>query len=204
MPKTKFLKGDCQHCSGPVEFPAEMVGLTASCPHCGQETELLLAAPPDEPIVPRRTVIWTAVGILVLCLGFAGALVALKRAQRLAARQKHQTEQTVATPTNQQTTAEDALNPGTDQHGFAVSGIMLETTPGTSRVYATGTLKNSTDRKRFGVKVELDLRDAADQKVGTATDYQAAIEPGAEWHFRALVLDSKATSARLASIKEDQ
>jgi len=187
-----------------MEFPAELVGFTASCPHCGQQTELLLAAPPDEPIVPRRTVIWTVIGMLVLCLGFVGALVALKRAQHWAARQKRQPAQTVASPTNQQTAADQGLPAGKDENGFALSGIRLERTPGTSRVYATGTLKNTTTRKRFGVKVELDLTDASDQKVGTATDYQAVIEPGAEWHFRALALDSRATAARVTSIKEDQ
>jgi hypothetical protein len=63
-------------------------------------------------------------------------------------------------------------------------------------------LKNKTGRKRFGVKVELDLFDGTEQKVGTATDYQAVIEPGAQWAFKALVLDSKATSAKIASIQE--
>jgi len=65
-------------------------------------------------------------------------------------------------------------------------------------------LKNNTDRKRFGVKVELELLDAADQNVGTATDYQAVMEPEAEWRYQALVVASKAKSARIASIKEDQ
>lgn len=204
MPKTKYIKGDCQHCAGPMEFPAEVVGSTVACPHCGQQTELLLATPPDDPVVPRRTIIWTVIGLLVLCLGFVGALAALKRAQRLAARQKHQSEQTFTTTTNQEAPPDKASTPGSDQNGFAASGITLETVPGTSRVYAIGTLKNTTSRKRFGVKVELDLTDAAGQKVGTATDYQAVIEPGAAWHFRALVLDSKTASAQITSIKEDQ
>ena len=70
--------------------------------------------------------------------------------------------------------------------------------------YASGTLKNISDRRRFGVKIEMDLLDEADLKVGTASDYAAAIEPGAEWRFRALVLDRRATAAKVAGIAEDQ
>src|SRR5215831_18602359 len=92
MNKTKFLKGECQHCGGRLEFPAEMAGLTAECPHCGQQTDLLLAAPPEEPTIPRRTVVWAIIGIVILVMGLVGALAALKRAERWAARQKRQAE----------------------------------------------------------------------------------------------------------------
>ncbi|HVV72223.1 MAG TPA: hypothetical protein VHI52_12110, partial [Verrucomicrobiae bacterium] len=136
MPKTKFLKGDCQHCAGPMEFPAEMIGSMASCPHCGQQTELLLAAPLYEPTVPRRTIVWALIGIVVLCLGFGGSLVALKRAQRWAAHQKSQAQSPAPTTTNQDSNMEQSPAPGTEQNGFAVGGIVLETAPGTSRVYA--------------------------------------------------------------------
>lgn len=206
MPKTKFLKGLCQHCSGHLEFSAEMAGLTAPCPHCGEQTELLLARPPEEPTIPRRTIVWTLIGISILCLGFLGALAALQRAQRLAARQKHQTEAvlTADTQTNAGPTGANLSEGVSEENGFVVGPIVLETTSGTSRVYAVGTLKNKTDRKRFGVKLELDLADAGGAKLGTATDYKAVIEPGAEWQFKALVLDSKASLARLGSIKEDQ
>lgn len=71
-------------------------------------------------------------------------------------------------------------------------------------VYAAGTVKNSSNRKRFGVKVELALLDRAGQKLGTATDYRQVLEPGGQWRFKALVVDSKAVSAKLESIKEDQ
>jgi len=100
-----------------------------------------------------------------------------------------------ATPTHA-----DSAAPG----GFRVSAITLEKTPGSSLVYAVGTLTNPSDRQRFGVKVELDLLDSAGQKVGTTKDYQQVIEPKGQWRFRALVVGSKAASARLASVMEDQ
>jgi hypothetical protein len=205
MNRTKFLKGECQHCGGHLEFPAEIAGLPADCPHCGQQTDLLLAAPPQEPTVPRRTIVWAVIGIVILGLGLGGALVALKRAERWAARQKRQSEESLAATAPSTPPAEVAgIADPQAQNGFAVSAAELEKAPGTSLVYAVGTLKNTSNHKRFGVKVELDLFDASEQKVGMATDYQQVMETNATWRFKALVVDSRATTAKVATIKEDQ
>lgn len=75
---------------------------------------------------------------------------------------------------------------------------------GSRLVYVTGVLKNESDHQRFGVRVELDLLDAAGTKVGTATDYRQMLEPRATWQFRAIVTDRRATAARLAGVKEDE
>ena len=85
-----------------------------------------------------------------------------------------------------------------------VANITLEKTKGSSLVYVVGNINNVSDHQRFGVKVELELFDAGGKKVGTSTDYLQILEPRKEWHFRALVLDAKAVSARLARIKEDE
>ena len=81
---------------------------------------------------------------------------------------------------------------------------MLQTNPGSSVVYAVGTLTNASDQQRFGVKVYLELSDASGSKIGQATDYQQMIEPNGTWNFKALVVEKKAVSARLASVLEDQ
>jgi len=205
MNKTKFLKGECQHCAGHLEFPAEMAGLAADCPHCGQQTELLLAAPPEEPTIPRRTIVWAVIGIVILVMGLVGAIAALKRAERWAARQKHQAE-SAAVVEGQSNAPVDAasMEDPQAQNGFVVSAVVLEKAAGTSLVYAVGTVKNTSDHKRFGVKVELDLFDAGDQKVGTATDYQQVMETNSVWQFKALVVDTKAATAKVAGIKEDR
>src|SRR5262249_23818117 len=88
--------------------------------------------------------------------------------------------------------------------GFDVSLIAIEKTQGSSLIYATGTLSNPSERQRFGVKLQFDLFDDGGQKVGTAKDYQSVIEPKGEWKFRALVVTSKATSAKVASITEEK
>ena len=203
MNKTKFLKGECQHCQGHLEFPAELAGLTADCPHCGQQTDLLLAKPPEESTVPRAAMVWAVIGIVILGLGLAGALVALKRAERWAARQKRLAAAAAASETNLPMEAVIAADPQA-QNGFVASAVELEKAPGTSLVYAVGTLKNTSDHKRFGVKIELDLLDSGQQKVGTATDYQQVLETNATWRFKALVVNSQATAAKVAAIKEDQ
>jgi uncharacterized paraquat-inducible protein A len=85
MSGTKNITGTCEHCGVAFVYPAEHIGLTANCPHCGKPTELLLATPPDEPIIPRRKIVWLAVGCVVLVLGLVLSLVALNRARKMVA-----------------------------------------------------------------------------------------------------------------------
>ncbi len=80
---TKLLQGECQLCDGRFEFPADAAGTTATCPHCGKPTELMLAAPPQERTVPVRTIIYTVITIVILVGGLIAAIVALKRAEKL-------------------------------------------------------------------------------------------------------------------------
>ena len=88
MTRNKFLKGECQHCGGHLEFPAESIGLAATCPRCGRETELMLATPPVEPTVPRRVILWTAVTVVMLMAGLVVLLAGLRHFERQAARQR--------------------------------------------------------------------------------------------------------------------
>jgi len=84
-----------------------------------------------------------------------------------------------------------------------VGAITLEKAKSGSLVYAAGVLKNDSDYARYGVKIELDLSDAQGRGASKATDYTQVIEPRKEWRFRALILDSKAVSAKLAKVTED-
>jgi hypothetical protein len=202
MKQTKFLKGECEHCHGHIEFPAESAGLTTDCPHCGKQTELLLALPKDEPTIPRATIIYTAIAVIILVAGLAGAMIALKMAERKVV---HKKTEAVAEPPSVAPTkaAADPADP-IAQAGFEVSPITIEKTQGSSLIYALGTLSNPTDRQRFGVKIHFDLFDDTGQKVGAAKDYQSVIEPKGEWKFRALVVTSKATNARVTSVTEEK
>src|SRR5205085_944016 len=193
------LKGHCTHCNGLLEFPAESTGMTMDCPLCGQPTELLLARPVEEPTIPKVTLIWTSIAVLVLAGGLVGALIALNRAERLVKRKKTSASNAVAAASRSIPTAAEIAA----TNGFGVSSIRLEKVEGSSLVYATGSLTNITLQQRFGVRVELDLLNATGQKIGTASDYQGVLEPNGQWQFKALVADPKSTvSAKLADIKQ--
>ncbi len=159
----------------------------------------MLAVPPQPSIVPMKAIVWTVITVLILGGGLAGAMIALKRAQGLAARKKQPTPEI-------STNAESLDEPRAlaSQAAWNVSPIVLEKAPGSALVHAVGTVRNQAPRQRFGVKIELELLDAAGQRVGTAQDYQPVIEPNAEWRFKALVIHSKVVSAKLAAIKETQ
>ena len=199
MSSTKYLKGECQQCRGHIEFAPEAVGTTTECPHCGQTTELLLALPPTESLLPTKAIVYTIIAIVILVGGLIGTQIALKRAQRLIAQKS---DASPMPPTKQPTAQVTADSVPKD--GFRVSSVTLEKTPGSSLVYAVGTIRNITNRQRFGVTVELELLDDTDKKIGEAKDYQNVIEPNGEWQFRALVVHAKTASAKVSAIKEVQ
>jgi hypothetical protein len=88
-------------------------------------------------------------------------------------------------------------------HGLVAGPISLEKATDGHLVYAVGKLRNTSDHQRFGVKVELDVFNAENEKVGTATDYAQTIDPGKEWKFKALVTDRSAKTAKLTAVTED-
>ncbi|HEY0550237.1 MAG TPA: FxLYD domain-containing protein, partial [Verrucomicrobiae bacterium] len=94
--------------------------------------------------------------------------------------------------------------PLTLTNGFSVSKTVIEKTSGSSLAYASGSLKNDTDKQRFGVTVELELMDSKGGKIGTAKDYAAIIEPNMEWKFRALLVQKNVAAARVANVKEQE
>ena len=85
--RAKYLEGPCRHCGISIEYPAEMAGQTTQCPRCGQQTDLVLAAPPEESFIHRKAIVWTVATVAMLLLGLAASLVALNRAEKLLHRQ---------------------------------------------------------------------------------------------------------------------
>ena len=204
MSKIKYLKGACQHCGGHLEYQADHIGMVVPCPHCQEATELLLLAPPQDADLPVRALVWTGIAVVILGLGLGGALVALKRAQRWAETRRNQAVAITNAPIPARAETEMAATNSPSQSDLSASSITLEKTPGSSLIYAVGTVQNPSSRQRFGVKVELDLLDASGEKIGTATDYRQLLDPGKQWKFKALVVTPKAASAKLSSIREDQ
>lgn len=40
MDEPQYVKGACKKCKGHIEFPAQGIGQTIECPHCGKKTKL--------------------------------------------------------------------------------------------------------------------------------------------------------------------
>lgn len=197
MTMIKNVRGVCQQCGGPIEFRADATGTTSTCPLCRQETELVL----DVPVVAKsafglKALLFGLVALLILGGGFGATVYALKRAEQVKSRR--------TSAVSSEATAGTSATNLFAQIGFAVSPVKLEGGGSTGSVYAVGSVKNLKPRQRFGVRVELELTDAAGVKVGTAKDYHTLLEANGEWRFRALVVEKRTVGARVQSITEDR
>lgn len=208
MAETKFLKCPCEHCGGHIEFPADGIGATIPCPHCTRPTELALEIPAHLIQRPGRGRKWFIAGAVILVVGASAIIAILITAQRLMdkTRQKNEEFRRSARPVIRTNAA--ARSNGTSApksiNGFSVSPVTIDKAAGSSLAYATGTLKNETDRQRFGVSVEVEVLDATGAKVGVAKDSAQIIEPKGEWKFRALIVPKNAVFARIVSVKEQE
>jgi hypothetical protein len=100
MTRTKILRGECQQCGGQLTFPAEQIGMVVRCPHCATETELMLAIPAVEPMIPRKVLVWTGITVAVLIVGFGILLAGLSHFEKEAARKKQKAAPAAQSDTN--------------------------------------------------------------------------------------------------------
>jgi hypothetical protein len=201
MSNSDFVKGECRHCRGHLEFSVEATGQTIPCPHCGQPTELISPNLPNKTGVSGRQRLAIAVA---LCAAFAVPVIILvtHKSNRPANSGPSSLPQALSNVPLAVTPSKPQLEAVTND--FAIMPFKLEKTPGSSLVYVIGAIQNISERQRFGVKVEFALFDTNDSAIGKATDYQQVIEPHGEWRFKALVIESKAVSARFNSIAEEK
>ncbi len=223
MEESGFLKCSCQKCGGHIEFPTDGIGRTIHCPHCGILTTLNSdpRAPkgPPVPVVEKvvnkkskKGLIISAAVVLVLVAGAVTAvLLTHKPKEEIAVTSPVSPPAPTASPTPAPPTPEAPTNPPPKPppqkdvtNDFHIGKISLEKTPGSGLVYAVGTIKNTLDRQRFGVKIELNLFNEQDQNIGTVSDYLQVMEPHKEWQFKALLTQPRAVKARFAAIEEQQ
>jgi len=197
-----YSKGACQHCGGHIEFPTEGAGQTIRCPHCQWNTVLSVIHAPQVEVgggasACKRVFLGFGVAAGVVAAAGIAVLLWLKHAA-------------VETQPNAQNTAavrapmpaSKPVPPPDPWHGLKAGPVSLEKQGDGRMIYAVGTVRNTSDHQRFGVKVELNVLDAQGEKLGSATDYTQVMEPGKEWKFKALVTDKKAATAKLIDIKE--
>ena len=201
MSTNNFVKGECRQCAGHLEFPANAVGATIACPHCGRSTELTVLASLNKTTGSRWKWLLLAGGVLMFASGLATGFFLVKKTGAAAIAKPPPVVTAPAKPA-----AIPAKPPadGEHLHEFAISPAKLEKTPGSSLVYVTGKVRNLTSRQRFGVKIEFQLFDTNHTVIGKATDYHPMLEPDGVWRFKAMVMEAKVASVQLHSITEDQ
>lgn len=188
----QYAKCRCQHCQGKLEFPTSSAGVEIDCPHCGGKT--VLQAGGRHPGFK-----WLAVGLICVAVAIAGAI--LSRQSRNAAALIPSAASTDSTNTSGQIAN---VAPPRNINEFRIYGVALEKATESSLAYVTGKVRNQTERQRFGVKIELQLRDEKGEAIGRTTDYHAVLESKQEWRFKALVTETNVVSAEVISVEETQ
>jgi len=206
MSNHDFVKGECRHCAGHLEFPADAAGQTIPCPHCGQPTELrpFASAPKKRRFSPALLII-----AAIILLALAGAPVVFLKEKPKPSVTTDIQPAAVAPATNLATAPAPPplppLKPGEVRtNNFDISPLKLQKTPGSSLVYVVGRVRNLSSQQRFGVKVVFALFDTNHDSTGEATDYQSVLDPKGSWDFKAMIMESKTASAKFNAILEDQ
>jgi hypothetical protein len=201
-----YSKCVCQHCGGHIEFPTEGAGRTIPCPHCQWKTVLTISHAPAVEVgggAKSQKLIFMgfcAVAILVVAAGI-GVLRSMKPTA-VATQAIPQNAAAAAPGGGGPITPSKPVPPKDPWHGLRAGNVALEKHGDGRLVYAVGTVSNTSDHQRFGVKVQLDVLDAQGDKLGSATDYTQIMDPGKEWKFKALVTDRNAAAAKLVNITE--
>ena len=171
--------------------------MTVECPHCHQQTELRPTNGATQNL--SRLLISVLVGV-ALAIG----VVMLLKSRKHPLPEIHQAA-VAPPPSNAPAVAPEPPRPKALADLNLDGNVTVAKAKGGSRLtYAMGTLKNDSDHQRYGVKVEVDLFDQSGNKLATqANDYIQTLEPRKSWNFRALILDAKAVTAKVASITEE-
>ncbi len=177
MSDSAFLKCQCEHCHGRIEFPAQYANQTIPCPHCKKETRLTIAPvtpaipePPTpvalnpapfavEPAVPARS---NQKGLLIAGIAVV-AIVILAVLGLVATKKSH------------------------EQAAKALQVVSWKMEPAEYRsYYLVGTVTNTSDQKITGVNVEFNLLDNSGETVGTASDHAESVEAHGNWKFKVI------------------
>src|SRR5215203_4274522 len=130
----KYLKCACQHCRANIEYPADAAGMTVECPHCHEQTDLIVEIPGSTTEGARRGwLVWAIVTLLAL--GGLGA-IAPALLKRIAPKARQTTA--VSTATSARPMASKAGNLVTND--FQVSPVRIERVTNSTLVYAAGTV----------------------------------------------------------------
>ena len=181
---SEYFRTTCTYCGGTIEAPKSAAGMTLECPHCHAQTSV------------RKSNQWIWI-VLALVLVAAIAGVTVKLVSRRAT--------VPSDPIRNVSSTDKSISSPKSPQDLKAGAVEIDQPKGSGLRYAVGTLRNDSDHSRYGVGVEIILLDQSGRELPTrASDYVQMLEPRKEWRFRALVLDSKAASAKIASIREEE
>jgi hypothetical protein len=210
MSNPTSFKFACPECGGRMEANTDYAGRTVSCPHCGRPLtvpkpdarssapiKVSIPAPPGRKLNNRLLVVTGMASLILVGVAFWSAQTARKSRPEPG-----------GPPPAAQTNEHGAAVPEKPKAPKLVTDlkagpISLNPQAKSSLVYVEGKVVNDSDYQRFGVRIEIELFNKAQHKVGTASDYAQVIEPRQTWSFRALATDPRAASARIVRLSEE-
>ena len=208
-PTEGYSKCTCHNCGGHIEFPSAGAGQTIPCPHCNWPTTLVDSSAPigGGPATRKKIFKLFFISSIIVIAAGAGVFLYLAKIQNCSL----PWHGPVLAPSGGNPTAPPLPNavpakpipPPDPWRGLMASPVTLEKVGDGRLIYAVGTLTNTSDHERYGVRVQLDVLNAAADKLSATTDYKDSILPGKYWKFKALVTDPSAASARITSVKEN-
>jgi hypothetical protein len=179
---TAWLTFECPDCHGLVEMPvpAATPG-PLQCPHCGYVIQR-----PSPKSSAKRILLLTTALLCIAALGFGVAFA-----------WKHLTAPKAKLPP-----IAAPPPPSVSTNQFTISSLRLEK-QGALR-YVQGIASNHLAQQRFGVRIQFELLDTNELRVGSASDYRPVVQSNELWQFRALAVEPSAASAAVIAIQEDQ
>jgi predicted nucleic acid-binding Zn ribbon protein len=208
----------CQHCGERSRLPGKPKELRLhplspfpekplkKCPDCG--SEML----PEEKVCPycaeqlrkrhkRNLILASCGGVVVILAAVAGWNAWSKHL-------KERSQGPALTPAaafSKVPLAQPPTHPAKSISNLKIGKFYLETDRnGKGPAVATGKIQNDSDNMHFGVKVDLDVLDAAGAKIGAVSDTITQLGPRDNWNFIATVTNTSAATVRFANIKEDE
>ena len=209
MSDQEYLKCNCTYCGGHIEFPADGVGATIACPHCGFKTVLQIPpspsdAAPEEKKSGARTLI--IVGVVVLIAAIPLGAKFLKSKGKADSAKQSSTATATNTPVEPPAPVEKVLPPKLrfQTNGLEVYTYKIQTVKEGKLTFVIGSMTNHTDNKFFNVKVEFALLAKDNSTAGKATDLVNTLLPHRTWDFKALIVPKGVTSVRPVGISAEE
>jgi len=185
MSAISYLKCSCQQCGRHIEFPADAIGTSVDCPHCGWPTELTFRPAGTIGAIPRNLT-WPVIGLCVLLFGIIASVVGLRMVKQLALRTD--LESLARWRPNPRTTRPRPDRPRSPPRVSRPTIYCRRHHFGEAKdsnfVYVIGSVKNETERQRFGVRVTWTFSISPGQ---SGPGFRLPPNAGAEadWHFKA-------------------